>query len=151
VLEAGRTAVLVPADLTHENACRALVDRAVQEFGRIDILVNNAAHQMAQPGGIADITTKQFDRVLKANLYAMFWFCKMALPHMHAGASTINTSSVQPSSPSPELLGVGQHGETPSRMTVVAVPTNCTLNMLTPYSIRLGSHPRGLADALLRW
>jgi NAD(P)-dependent dehydrogenase (short-subunit alcohol dehydrogenase family) len=112
VLEAGRTAVLVPADLTHEDACRALVDRAVQEFGRIDILVNNAAHQMAQLGGIADITTEQFDRVLKANLYAMFWFCKMALPHMHAGASTINTSSVQPSSPSPELLGVGQHGET---------------------------------------
>jgi NAD(P)-dependent dehydrogenase (short-subunit alcohol dehydrogenase family) len=101
---AGRKAVLVPADLTHEDACRMLVDRAVGEFGRIDILVNNAAYQMAQPGGIADITTEQFDRVMKTNLYAMFWLCKLALPHMRAGSSVINTSSVQASSPSPELL-----------------------------------------------
>ncbi len=104
VEEAGRKAILVPADLTQEEACRALVDRAVQEFGRIDILVNNAAFQMAQPGGIEDISTEQFDRVMKTNLYAMFWLCKMALPHMRRGASIINTSSVQASSPSPELL-----------------------------------------------
>jgi NAD(P)-dependent dehydrogenase (short-subunit alcohol dehydrogenase family) len=104
VQEAGRRAVLVPTDLTQEDACRALVERAVEEFGRIDVLVNNAAYQMAQPGGIEDITTEQFDRVMKTNLYAMFWLCKLALPHMQAGASIINTSSVQASSPSPELL-----------------------------------------------
>jgi NAD(P)-dependent dehydrogenase (short-subunit alcohol dehydrogenase family) len=102
--DAGRKAVLVPADLTDEDACRVVVDRTVEEFGRIDILVNNAAYQMAQPGGIEDITTEQFDRVMKTNLYAMFWLCKLALPHMKAGASIINTSSVQASSPSPELL-----------------------------------------------
>jgi NAD(P)-dependent dehydrogenase (short-subunit alcohol dehydrogenase family) len=101
---AGRRAVLVPTDLVREEACQALVDRAVDEFGRIDILVNNAAYQMAQPGGIADITTEQLDRVMRTNVYAMFWLCKMALPHMAAGASIINTSSVQSSSPSPELL-----------------------------------------------
>ena len=78
---------LVPADLVEEEACQALVDRAVDELGRIDILVNNAAYQMAQPGGIADITTEQFDRVMKTNLYAMFWLCKMALPHMQPGAT----------------------------------------------------------------
>jgi NAD(P)-dependent dehydrogenase (short-subunit alcohol dehydrogenase family) len=104
VEEAGRKAVLVPADLTEEDACRELVDRAVEEFGRIDVLVNNAAYQMAQPGGISEITTEQFDRVMKTNLYAMFWLCKLALPHMSAGSSIINTSSVQASSPSPELL-----------------------------------------------
>jgi NAD(P)-dependent dehydrogenase (short-subunit alcohol dehydrogenase family) len=104
VEEAGRRAVLVPTDLTREEACRALVDRTVEELGRIDVLVNNAAYQMVQPGGIADITTEQFDRVMKTNLYAMFWLCKMALPHMPRGASIINTSSVQASSPSPELL-----------------------------------------------
>jgi NAD(P)-dependent dehydrogenase (short-subunit alcohol dehydrogenase family) len=104
VQEAGRRVIRVPADLTHEDACRSLVDRAIGEFGRIDILVNNAAYQMAQAGGIADITTAQFDRVMKTNLYAMFWLCKMALPHMRAGATIINTSSVQASSPSPELL-----------------------------------------------
>ena len=104
VEQAGRRAVRVPGDLTSEDACRELVDRTVSELGRIDILVNNAAYQMAQPGGIADITTEQFDRVMKTNLYAMFWLCKMSLPHMGAGASIINTSSVQASSPSPELL-----------------------------------------------
>jgi NAD(P)-dependent dehydrogenase (short-subunit alcohol dehydrogenase family) len=104
VQDAGRRVVLVPADLTEEEACRTLVDRAVAEFGRIDILVNNAAYQMVQPGGIADITTEQFDRVMKTNLYAMFWLCKKSLPHMSSGASIINTSSVQASSPSPELM-----------------------------------------------
>ena len=104
VQDAGRRALLVPGDLTSEDACQRLVDRSVEELGRIDVLVNNAAYQMAQPGGIADFTTEQFDRVLKTNLYAMFWLCKKALPHMPRGGSIINTSSVQASSPSPELL-----------------------------------------------
>jgi NAD(P)-dependent dehydrogenase (short-subunit alcohol dehydrogenase family) len=104
VKEAGRRALTVPGDLTSEAACHELVSRAVDEFGHIDVLVNNAAYQMVQPGGIADITTEQFDRVLKTNLYAMFWLCKMTLPHMPRGGSIINTSSVQASSPSPELI-----------------------------------------------
>jgi len=104
VEDAGRRAVLVPTDLVEESACQALVDKAVDELGRIDVLVNNAAYQMAQPGGISDITTEQLDRVMRTNVYAMFWLCKMALPHMKAGATIINTSSVQSSSPSPELL-----------------------------------------------
>jgi hypothetical protein len=104
VEKSGRKAVLFPGDLTSEDVCRELVDRTISEFGRIDILVNNAAYQMAQPGGIADITTEQFDRVMKTNLYAMFWLSKMSLPHMPKGSSIINTSSVQASSPSPELL-----------------------------------------------
>jgi NAD(P)-dependent dehydrogenase (short-subunit alcohol dehydrogenase family) len=104
VEDAGRRAVLVPTDLVEESACQALVDTAVAELGRIDILVNNAAYQMAQPGGLADITTEQLDRVMRTNVYAMFWLCRMALPHMKAGATIINTSSVQSSSPSPELL-----------------------------------------------
>lgn len=104
VEEAGRKAVLVPGDLTDEEECRRTIDAAVAEFGRIDLLVNNAAYQMAQPGGIEDISTEQFDRVMRTNLYAMFWLSKMALPHMREGGSIINTSSVQASSPSPELL-----------------------------------------------
>ena len=58
---------------------------------------------MAQDNGIADITTEQFDRVMKTNLYAMFWITKAALPHLEAGASIINTSSIQGYQPSPEL------------------------------------------------
>ncbi len=104
VEEAGRRAIKVPGDLVEEAACDALVNRTVEELGRIDVLVNNAAYQMAQPGGIDDITTDQFDRVMRTNLYAMFWLCKKALPHMAEGSSIINTSSVQASSPSPQLL-----------------------------------------------
>ena len=78
--------------------------RAVDELGGLDILVNNAAYQMAQPGGIADISTEQFDRVLKTNLYAMFWLTRAAVPHMPAGGAVINTSSIQADSPSPQLL-----------------------------------------------
>lgn len=100
----GRRVVAVPTDLREEAACQAVIDRAIDEFGRIDILVNNAAYQMAQPGGIEDITTEQFDRVMKTNLYAMFWLCQKALPHMRAGSNIINTSSIQASDPSPPLL-----------------------------------------------
>lgn len=104
VEEAGRRAITVPGDLVSEEACRELVDTAVRELGRIDVLVNNAAYQMSQPGGIEDITTDQLDRVMKTNLYALFWLCKMALPHLGEGSSIINTSSVQASSPSVPLL-----------------------------------------------
>lgn len=101
---AGRTAVTVLCDIRDEKQCRALVERAVSDFGRIDVLVNNAAYQMSQPDGIAAISTEQFDRVVRTNLYGMFWLCKSALPHIPAGGSIINTTSVQAYKPSPHLL-----------------------------------------------
>jgi NAD(P)-dependent dehydrogenase (short-subunit alcohol dehydrogenase family) len=100
----GRRALLLPGDLIEEQTCRGAVDQTVAEFGRLDLLVNNAAYQMAQPDGIEAITTEQFDRVMRTNLYAMFWLCKFALPHLRPGASILNTASVQGSTPSPELL-----------------------------------------------
>jgi NAD(P)-dependent dehydrogenase (short-subunit alcohol dehydrogenase family) len=104
VEEAGRKAVRCPGDIRDEQVCQQIIDTAVSELGGIDILVNNAAYQMAQKGGIADITTEQFDRVMKTNLYAMFWLCQKAIPHLAEGATIINTSSVQAVSPSPQLL-----------------------------------------------
>ncbi|MCT9011428.1 SDR family oxidoreductase [Streptomyces rhizosphaerihabitans] len=104
VEQAGRKAVAVECDIREEDQCRRLVERAVEEFGRIDILVNNAAYQMSQPDGIEAISTEQFDRVVRTNLYGMFWLCKMALPHIPAGGSIINTTSVQAYKPSPHLL-----------------------------------------------
>lgn len=104
VQEAGRRAVAAPGDITDEAHCRALVDRMVTEFGGIDILVNNAAYQMAQEEGLAGISTEQFDRVFKTNVYAMFWLCKAAVPHMRPGSCIINTSSVQAFQPTPSLL-----------------------------------------------
>ena len=93
--EAGRIAVQVPGDIRDRQVCRQIIERAVGELGGLDILVNNAAYQMAQPGGITDITDEQFDRVMKTNLYAMFWLCREAVPHLPAGSSIINTSSIQ--------------------------------------------------------
>ncbi|WP_079407344.1 SDR family oxidoreductase [Streptomyces sp. 3211] len=104
IREAGRTAVAVACDIRHEGECTALVDKAMGELGGIDLLVNNAAYQMAQPDGIEAITTEQFDRVMKTNLYGMFWLTKAALAHMPRGASVINTTSVQGYQPSPHLL-----------------------------------------------
>ncbi|MFJ8569339.1 SDR family oxidoreductase [Streptomyces sp. NPDC093514] len=104
VREAGRKAGPVLCDIRDERQCEALIGRAVDELGRIDILVNNAAYQMSQPDGIEAITTEQFDRVMKTNLYGMFWLSRAALGHIPRGGSIINTSSVQGYQPSPHLL-----------------------------------------------
>lgn len=101
--DAGRRGLLLPGDLRDEAHARSLPGRVVDELGGLDVLVNNAAYQMAQDG-LADITTEQLDRVLKTNVYAMFWITQAALPHLPAGASIINTSSIQAFDPSPGLL-----------------------------------------------
>ncbi|HEY0698054.1 MAG TPA: SDR family oxidoreductase, partial [Micromonospora sp.] len=104
VEEAGRAAVTVSGDVRDEAHCQEVVRRAVSDLGGLDILVNNAAYQMSQDGGILDISTEQFDRVLKTNLYAMFWLCKAAVPHLAPGSVIINTSSIQAYQPAPQLL-----------------------------------------------
>jgi NAD(P)-dependent dehydrogenase (short-subunit alcohol dehydrogenase family) len=103
VEEAGRSAVKLPGDISEESQCQRIVDKAVEEFGHIDVLVNNAAHQMTV-NGIADISTELLDRTFKTNIYAMFWLVKAALPHMREGGSIINTCSIQAYQPSPQLL-----------------------------------------------
>ena len=103
VEEAGRTAVLMPGDIGDEAHCLALVERAMTEFGRLDILVNNAAHQ-ATIDSIEEITSEEWDRTMRTNLYGMFYLCKAAVPVMRPGGAIINTSSIQSKSPTPELL-----------------------------------------------
>ena len=90
---AGRKAILLPGDITDEAFCAQLVKQAASQLGGLDILVNNAGKQTNQ-SDIADITTEQFDRTLKTNLYALFWISKAAVPLMPPGASIINTASV---------------------------------------------------------
>ncbi|WP_089154080.1 SDR family oxidoreductase [Micromonospora sp. NBS 11-29] len=102
--QAGRKGVAVRSDLREEANCRELIDRAVADLGGLDILVNNAAYQMSQDNGIDDITTEQFDRVFKTNVYAMFWLSKFAVPHLKEGSAIINTTSIQAFDPSPQLL-----------------------------------------------
>jgi NAD(P)-dependent dehydrogenase (short-subunit alcohol dehydrogenase family) len=107
IREAGRKAVALPGDIRDENFCKQLVGDAVRELGGLDILVNNAAKQYSVDS-ILDLTTEQFDATFKTNNYAMFWITKAALPHFTAGASIINTSSVQAYDPSDNLLDYAQ-------------------------------------------
>lgn len=101
--EAGRKALVVPGDIKSEEHCKDLVQRAVNELGGIDILVNNAAFQRTY-GDIADITAEEWDETFRTNIYAPFFLSKAAAPHMKPGSSIINTTSIQSRQPSPQLL-----------------------------------------------
>lgn len=103
VEQAGRHAVLLPGDLAEPAHCRAVVDRAVQEFGRVDVLVSNAAFQMTR-NSLQEIPDEEWDRTLAINLSAMFHLCKAAVGHMGPGASIIGSSSVNSDMPVPTLL-----------------------------------------------
>jgi NAD(P)-dependent dehydrogenase (short-subunit alcohol dehydrogenase family) len=103
IQQAGRKVVTMPGDLDNEGFCRQLVETAVKELGGLDILANVAGKQIAQKD-IQDISTEQFDKTFKVNVYAMFWLCKYALPYMPAGATIINTASIQSYQPSETLL-----------------------------------------------
>ena len=100
---AGRRCVLLPGDIADPAHCRAIVDRAVAEFGRIDILVNNAAFQRTYQS-LDEIPDEEWDYTFRTNIAAMFHLAKAAVPHMRPGSSIINTTSIQSDKPSPMLL-----------------------------------------------
>jgi NAD(P)-dependent dehydrogenase (short-subunit alcohol dehydrogenase family) len=101
--KAGRRALTLSGDISSERHCVAMIERVRTAFGRLDILVNNAAFQMSRES-IEEISTEEFDRVFKTNVYAMFWLCRAALPQMEGGSVIINTASIQAYDPSPTLL-----------------------------------------------
>lgn len=101
--EAGRKAVTVKGDIRSEKHCRVIIETAVTAFGKIDILVNNAAYQMARDG-LQDIPPGEWEKTFAVNIHSMFYLCKAAEPHMPPGASIINTTSVNSYDPNPTLL-----------------------------------------------
>ncbi|MEA2789891.1 MAG: hypothetical protein QOG73_2297 [Acetobacteraceae bacterium] len=103
VEQAGRRAILMPGDVADETYCRSLVDCAVQEFGKLDILVNNAAMQRTHQS-IDEISSEEWDRTFRTNVYSMFYLSKAALRHMRSGAAIVNTTSINAKNPSPSLL-----------------------------------------------
>jgi NAD(P)-dependent dehydrogenase (short-subunit alcohol dehydrogenase family) len=103
VTAAGRRAVLAPGDIQDEAFCRSLVDRAVQELGRLDILVNNAAFQNVVDD-IQELESADWDRALRTNVSAMFYLSKAALAVMAPGGAIVNTTSIQAFQPSGSLL-----------------------------------------------
>jgi NAD(P)-dependent dehydrogenase (short-subunit alcohol dehydrogenase family) len=100
---AGRNCLLIRGDVGQAAHCRALVQQAAAAFGRIDIVVNNAAHQMSF-SSVEEISDEEWQRTFDTNISAMFYIVKAALPHMPAGSAIINTTSINADSPSPHLL-----------------------------------------------
>lgn len=103
VEKAGRRAVLMAGNVADPAHCRALIDRAMREFGRLDILVNNAAHQMSF-NSIGEISDEEWEATFRTNIHSMFYLSKAAVPHMQPGSSIVNTSSINAKSPNPTLL-----------------------------------------------
>ena len=99
----GRRAVTIPGDIKDEAFCRKLVERAVKELGGLDILVNNAARQIARKS-ILEIESEDFDETFKTNVYATFWITKAAVPHMKPGSAIINTVSINSYEPSEVMI-----------------------------------------------
>ena len=103
VEEAGRKGMAVAGDIGDEAHCGAIVERAIENFGRLDVLVNNAAFQQAHDS-ITEIPSAAIEYVFRTNVLSYFWFCKAAIPHMRPGSAIVNTASVQAYEPSPSVL-----------------------------------------------
>jgi NAD(P)-dependent dehydrogenase (short-subunit alcohol dehydrogenase family) len=132
VEEAGRRCVLVPGDLADRAHVKTIIPRAVEEFGKVDILVNNAAFQMSHDS-LEEVPDEEWDHTLATNLSAMFTLCKDAIPHMPPGGSIINSSSVNSDMPSPNLA--------PYAMTKAGIAnfTGSLAQMLAEKGIRANS------------
>jgi NAD(P)-dependent dehydrogenase (short-subunit alcohol dehydrogenase family) len=132
VKDAGRQVVLVRGDLADPQHCRDVVAEAVAAFGRIDILVSNAAYQMTYDK-IEDISDAEWDRTWATNMSAFFHLTKAALPHMKEGSAIIGSSSVNSDSPSPTLA--------PYAATKAAIANFCAslAQLLGPRGIRVNS------------
>ena len=129
---AGRKAVPLPGDIQDESFCKQLVEYSRSALKGLDILVNVAGHQQACEN-IEKLTTEQFDETFKTNVYAMFWICKAAIPYVPAGATIINTASIQSYSPSKQLLDYAS-----TKAAIVAF-TKALAEQLAPKGIRVNA------------
>jgi len=132
VEQAGRQCLLLPGDLARKVHCRALVEKTVERFGRIDVLVNNAAFQMTHET-LEEIPDEEWLMTFDVNITAMFRICQAALKHMKPGSSIINTSSVNSDMPNPTLLAYA------TTKGAIANFTAGLAQMLGPRNIRVNS------------
>jgi len=132
VEDAGRQTLLLPGDIAQKVQCQALVDKTVERFGRIDILVNNAAFQMTHEN-LEDIPDEEWVMTFDVNITAMFRICQAALKHMKPGSSIINTSSVNSDMPKPTLLAYA------TTKGAIANFTGGLAQLLGPKNIRVNS------------
>jgi NAD(P)-dependent dehydrogenase (short-subunit alcohol dehydrogenase family) len=103
VEEAGQKAILIPGDISSEEHCKQIINQTVEEFGQIDILINNAAYQMSRDS-IQDVSTEEWDRTFRTNIYPLFYLCKAAEEHLKPGSTVVNTTSVNAYKAPPQLV-----------------------------------------------
>lgn len=132
VESAGRRALLMPGDVGDERHCQEIIARAASEFGRLDILVSNAAYQMTHDD-IGEISSAEFDHTFKTNVYALFYLTKAAAPLMKPGSAIIATASIQAFTPSPTLLAYA------ATKGAIVDFTQALAQMLGPRGIRVNA------------
>jgi len=130
VEQAGRQCLLLPGDIAQKAHCQALVDKTVERFGRIDVLVNNAAFQMTHET-FEEIPDDEWVMTFDVNITAIFRLCQAAIKHMRAGSSIINTSSINSDMPKPTLLAYA------TTKGAIANFTGGLAQMLGPKEIRV--------------
>ena len=132
VKEAGKKAIVVAGDIQIPDHCTEIVERAYKETGRFDILVNNAAFQMAHEK-LEEFTVEQIERTFRTNIMAMYYLCQAAVPKMKPGSSIINVASIQAYNPSPQLLDYA-----PTKCAIVGF-TKALSQMVAKQSIRVNA------------
>ena len=130
IAKAGRRAVLLPGDIQDEAHCHAIVAQTVAQLGRLDILVNNAAAQAVNKE-LADVTSEQIDQSFRTNVFAMYYLCQAAVPHMKPGAAIVNTTSVQAKVAGKSMLIYA------ATKGAIASLTIALSNLLAPQGIRV--------------
>lgn len=123
VQEKGRRCELIKGDVGDENFCRQAIDKAVQAFGRLDVLVNNAAEQHPKKS-LEEISAEQLERTFRTNIFGMFFMTKAALAHLKSGAAIINTTSVTAYKGSPGLLDYSS-----TKGAIVAFTRSLSMNL----------------------
>jgi NAD(P)-dependent dehydrogenase (short-subunit alcohol dehydrogenase family) len=132
VEDTGRRSVLVRGDLSRPEHCREVVERAVEEFGKVDVLVSNAAYQMTHET-VEEVSDEEWRHTFDTNVSALFWLVKAALPHMPEGSSIIGSSSVNSDMPSPTLAPYA------ATKAAIANYTASLAQLLGPKGIRVNS------------
>ena len=149
VEDAGRSALVVKGDISSEAFCVELVEKAVERFGKLDILVNNAAFQQTF-SSIEEIEAEDWDKIFKINIYAPFYLSKAAVRHMKPGGTIINTTSLQAKSPSPELIAYAATKGALSNFTValalMLADRGIRVNAVAPGPIWTPLIPGSLSD-----
>jgi len=120
----GRRAVTIPGDITDEGFCQEAVQRTVDEFGKLNILINNAAEQHLKTS-IEDVTEEQLERTFRTNIFSMFFLTKAAIKYLESGSSIINTTSVTAYKGHSQLLDYSA-----TKGAIVAFTRSLSLNLV---------------------